>query len=114
MNDSTGTEKPADIKEASAEYDIETYRHAIEEARRTLDQQLEAFNDVADKAWRIVKLNGIIATIYVAAVANALDDLTFTLIQTIFIGFGLTFNGDFNLFGCGRPGGPDGDYWAKP
>lgn len=56
-------------------YDIETYRHALQEARHTLDQQLQAFNDVNDKAWRIVQLNGIIATVYIAAVANALNSL---------------------------------------
>lgn len=74
-------------------YDIETYRHALEEARRTLNQQLEAFNDVAEKAWRIVQLNGIIATIYIAAVANALNDLRFTLLPTIIVGAGLVLMG---------------------
>ena len=70
-------------------YDIETYRHAIEEARRTLDQQLNAFNDVGEKAWRIVQLNGIVATIYISAIANALGSLQFTTLATGFIGGGL-------------------------
>ncbi|WP_147298772.1 MULTISPECIES: hypothetical protein [unclassified Haloferax] len=58
-------------------YDIETYRHAIEDARRTHDQQLDAYNDIGEKAWRIVRLNGLVATIYVAAVANAFSGVTF-------------------------------------
>ena len=75
--------------ESEIEYDIETYRSAIEEARRTLDQQLQAFNDITNKAWRIVQLNGIVATIYVSAVVNAADILTFTLPAIILIGTGL-------------------------
>lgn len=74
-------------------YDIETYQHAIEEARRTLDQQLEAFNDVNEKAWRIVRLNGIIATVYIAAIANALDGLRFTATPTVLITLGLLLLG---------------------
>lgn len=61
---------------AEPTYDVETYRHALQEARRTLDHQLKAFNDVNDKAWRIVQFNGIIATVYIAAVANAIGSLT--------------------------------------
>ena len=80
-------------KSTESAYDIETYRHAIEEARRTLDQQLDAFNDVNDKAWRIVQLNGIIATIYIAAVANALNDLTFTRLPSALIAIGLVMMG---------------------
>jgi len=75
--------------ETEPAYDVETYRHAIEEARRTLDQQLQAFNDVADKGWRIVQLNGIIATIYASAVVNSLSALNFSTksLLSIFIGF---------------------------
>lgn len=93
VDESADSEKPADSENASPAYDIATYRHALEEARRTLDQQLEAFNDIADKAWRIVQLNGIIATVYVAAVANALDDLTYTWMSVILVALGLVLMG---------------------
>lgn len=72
---------------------FETYRHAITEARRTLDQQLKAFNDVNGKAWRIVQLNGIIATVYIAAVANALDGLNFTPLPASILILGLVLMG---------------------
>ncbi|WP_226006037.1 hypothetical protein [Natrinema salinisoli] len=93
-SDETG-DASKDEDEAATEpaYDIETYRHALEEARRTLDQQLEAFNDVTDKAWRIVQMNGIIATVYTAAVANALPELSFTYLSGIPIGLGLILLG---------------------
>jgi len=71
-------------------YDIESYRHALEEAQRTLDQQLEAFNDINEKAWRIVRLNGLIATVYVAAMVNALEGLTFSIHSMILIISGLS------------------------
>lgn len=74
-------------------HDIETYRHAIEEARRTLDQQLQAFNDVADKGWRIVQLNGIIATVYASAVVNALNILDFSILTVGSILFGFLLMG---------------------
>ncbi|WP_254810729.1 hypothetical protein [Natronosalvus amylolyticus] len=78
-----------DNPDTDTAYDIETYRHALQEAGRTLDQQLEAFNDVADKAWRIVQLNGIIGTVYIAAVANALPSLSITYLSGGFIAVGL-------------------------
>lgn len=92
MADQTETEdsmKDHVSPDSDPAYDIETYRHAIQEARRTLDQQLKAFNDVNGKAWRIVQLNGIIATIYISAVANALGDLQLTLIPTGLLSLGL-------------------------
>lgn len=63
--------------ESEATYDIETYRHAIKEARRTHDQQLDAFNDVGEKGWRVVRLNGIFSAIYIAGIANALNGVGF-------------------------------------
>jgi hypothetical protein len=86
--DQTNTAEQED--EPEPDYDIESYRHALEEARRTLDQQLDAFNDVNEKAWRIVQLNGLIATVYVSAVANAMEGLTFSIRPIILIISGLT------------------------
>lgn len=101
MDGSTSTEDQAEATNAEEdegpEYEIETYRHALDEARRTLDQQLEAFNDVNEKAWRIVQLNGLIATVYVAAVANALDGLTFSMYSILFVSVGLVIMG-FSVF----------------
>lgn len=78
------------MSDEGPEYDIETYRHALKDARRTHDQQLQAFNDIGEKAWRIVRLNGIIATVYIAAVANALQILTFSPLSAglIIVGVG--------------------------
>lgn len=85
MSESKDSEDP--------QYDIEAYRQAIVDARRTLDQQLTAFNDIGEKAWRLVRLNGLIATVYVAAVANTFEDLAFTPITMTIIGFGGVFLG---------------------
>ncbi|WP_338756253.1 hypothetical protein V9T20_05860 [Halobacterium salinarum] len=95
MDDSTDSEDQTDDTEEEQEpaYDIESYRHALTEARRTLDQQLQAFNDVNEKAWRIVQLNGLIATVYVTAVANALDGLTFSVCSILLVALGLSSMG---------------------
>ena len=82
MKETSSIEDDDAIKGSSScesEYDIETYRHAIEEARRTWDQHLDAYNDIAEKSWRIIRLNGIVVTIYIAAVANAISNLEVTL-----------------------------------
>ncbi len=84
------TEDMDDGADTEPAYDLDAYRHALDEARRTIDQQLEAFNDVADKAWRIVQLNGIIATVYIAAAANALPELSITSPNDGIIVVGLT------------------------
>jgi hypothetical protein len=71
-------------------HSIESLRLGLEDARRTHDQQLEAFNDIGEKAWRIVRLNGIVATIYVAVIANTFrNTLSFTLISFTLISSGL-------------------------
>lgn len=92
MSDSTEAQETSS-QTSEPGYDIETYRHALTEARRTLDQQLNAFNDVNGKAWRIIQLNGIIATVYIAAVANALDGLDFTPIPASILILGLVLMG---------------------
>lgn len=38
-------------------------RHAIEDARRSLDEQLQEVNDISLKSWRAIKFNGLILTI---------------------------------------------------
>jgi hypothetical protein len=79
--------------------ELESFRHAIEEARRTHDQQLTAFEDIDNKAWRLVQLNGIISTIYVSAVANALELLSFTVLSKVVIVLGLVFIGLSTILG---------------
>jgi type IV secretory pathway TrbF-like protein len=73
----------------SDDYDIETYRHALQEARRSWDQHLDAYNDVAEKSWRIVRLNGIVVTIYIAAVASGLSRFESGIIGTTLFAAGL-------------------------
>lgn len=93
----SGDEKLSTVEDSNPEeasgtdsgYDLETYRHAIEEARRSWDQLLAAYNDVAQKSWRIVRLNGIVATIYIAAIANALPNLEVRILTVGIIGAGL-------------------------
>ncbi|WP_125920003.1 hypothetical protein [Haloparvum sedimenti] len=51
--------------------DPESYKRALEDARLTHANQLEAYNDVNERAWRVVKLNGIISTILIAAITNS-------------------------------------------
>lgn len=69
--DSQSTQDSSETESAPG-YDIETYRTALEEARRTFDHQLQAYNDVSEKAWRIFRLNTIGVSIYLALVANVL------------------------------------------
>ena len=82
----SGTGEPSD---PDSTYDLETYRHALEEARRTWNQELAAFNDIAEKSWRLVRINGIVVTIYIAAMANALSNLVIGVRAGVIIGAGL-------------------------
>lgn len=57
-------------EEESEETDspTEARRHALEDARRVLDHELQSLNDVTRKSWRIVQFNGLVATIFAALV----------------------------------------------
>jgi len=57
------------------DYNVNTFREALEDARRTHDQQLQAYNDVNDRNWRVLRFNGIIATVSVAAAASVSSDI---------------------------------------
>lgn len=86
---SSGSDDAEESSTSELAYDIETYRRALEEARRTWDQQLDAFNDVAEKAWRVVRLNGLVATVYIAAIANAPPNISISTSTGLIIGSGL-------------------------
>jgi len=66
-SESTSGESP---KIALSDRHTETYQHAVEDARITHANQLEAYNDVNERAWRIVRLNGLVATIFVAGISG--------------------------------------------
>jgi hypothetical protein len=57
-------------QEGSEETDSSTKarRHALEDARRVLDHELQSLNDVTRKSWRIVQFNGLVATVFAALV----------------------------------------------
>lgn len=83
----TADETPSEKSGTSSE--IEALRLGLEDAKRTHNEALVAFSEVSEKAWRIVQLNGIVATIFASAVVSSPDSLSFTLIPilSLFIGF---------------------------
>lgn len=56
----------------------EARHHALEDARRVLDHELQSLNDVTRKSWRIVQFNGLVATVFAALVPiqSGLNELT--------------------------------------
>ncbi len=60
------TEKQEEAEETDSP--TEARRHAIEDARRVLDHELQSLNDVTQKSWRIVQFNGLVATVFAAIV----------------------------------------------
>ena len=52
------------------EYNTESFKHALEEARRTFDHQITAYEDADEKSWRVLRFNGLVATIAVAGAVN--------------------------------------------
>lgn len=56
----------------------EARHHALEDARRVLDHELQSLNDVTQKSWRIVQFNGLVATVFAALVPiqSGLNQLT--------------------------------------
>ena len=46
----------------------EARRHALDDARRVLDQELQSLNDITQKAWRVVQFNGLVATVFASLV----------------------------------------------
>jgi len=52
------------------DYNVETFRHAIEDARRTHEYQIEAYDDIDEKSWRVLRFNGVVATVAVAGAVN--------------------------------------------
>lgn len=73
------TEKQEE-KESEEETDTSTEarRHALEDARRVLDHELQSLNDITQKSWRIVQFNGLVATVFAALVPiqSGLNQLT--------------------------------------
>jgi len=67
-------------EEESEETDssTEARHHALEDARRVLDHELQSLNDVTQKSWRIVQFNGLVATVFAALVPiqSGLNQLT--------------------------------------
>jgi len=61
-----------------SEPSTEARRHALEDARRVLDHELQSLNDVTQKSWRIVQFNGLVATVFAALVPiqSGLSQLT--------------------------------------
>lgn len=52
------------------DYNLETFRQAIEDARRAHAYQIEAYDDIDEKSWRILQFDGVVATVATAGVVN--------------------------------------------
>lgn len=52
------------------EYNLETFRQAIEDVRRTHAYQIEAYDDIDEKSWRILQFDGVVATVATAGIVN--------------------------------------------
>jgi len=63
---SNGVEEAENQEESNEDSDIpsEARRHALDDARRVLDQELQSLNDITQKAWRVVQFNGLVATVF--------------------------------------------------
>ena len=68
-DESTSAAEPRD--RTIEEYNTESFRHALEEARRTFDHQITAYEDADEKSWRVLRFNGLVATVAVAGAVNA-------------------------------------------
>lgn len=68
--------------------DVDSYQHAIDDAQRTLNQQLVAFNDISEKSWRIVRFNLLISTLFIGIFTNISKSSSFQRINIILILFG--------------------------
>ena len=55
---------------AIEDYNTESFKHALEEARRTFDHQITAYEDADEKSWRVLRFNGLVGTIAVAGAVN--------------------------------------------
>jgi hypothetical protein len=62
------TEKQKEEESDESDTSTEARRHALEDARRVLDHELQSLNDVTQKSWRIVQFNGLVATVFAALV----------------------------------------------
>lgn len=62
------TENQQEESEEESCTSLEARRHALEDARRVLDQELQSLNDITRKAWRVVQFNGLVATVFAALV----------------------------------------------
>lgn len=64
---------------------------ALEDARRTLDEQLVSVNDISRKGWRVLQFNGLVATVAVALLPTVLsnEELGVTLIGLFSVAIGL-------------------------
>lgn len=68
------------------DYNEETFYRMLEDARRTHREQLQAYNDVDDKRWRVLQFNGIIATVAMAGVVNLSEGIPVLVLVLIGVG----------------------------
>jgi len=68
-------EQKEEQQESEKEYSgTKARQHALEDARRTLDEQLVSVNDISRKGWRVLQFNGLVATVAVALLPTVFSD----------------------------------------
>ena len=71
------------------DYHVDTFKQALEDARRTHDQQLEAYNDIDEKGWRVLRFNGIVATVAMAGAVSIENNPSVCAVVLFLGGIGL-------------------------
>jgi hypothetical protein len=71
------TEKEKSGGKSGSTASTQARAHALEDARRVVDLELQSVNDLTRKAWRVVRFNGLVATVFAALVPtqSGLDQL---------------------------------------
>lgn len=82
---------------APDEYEVGTFRQAMEDARRTHDEQLQAYSDIDDRNWRVLQFNGLIATIAIAGAVNVGENISPAAISLFFLGIALLTYSTYRL-----------------
>lgn len=68
VEETVGNQEESSSDDTKSDTPTEARHHALEDARRVLDHELQSLNDVTQKAWRVVQFNGLVATVFAALV----------------------------------------------
>lgn len=86
MGDAEATvEDDLDSDDSDEQDGTKARRHALTDARRTLNEHLVAVNDMSRKGWRVLQFNGIVATVVAALVPTQFSLSDFSLITVVLL-----------------------------